>query len=204
MQEDQPWPGTAVFGGSFNPPGLHHRAMAELLSRSFERVLVVPCGFRPDKVRSSGWIAPETRQRLAELTFAGLDNLEIDWDDLYRERFTPTIELALRYQERGELWFVAGADLLAGGARGESQIQGQWKEGPRIWRELNWVCLTRPGVAFDPADLPPHSRLLAFQVAGSSSAIRERLAAGESAVDLMVPEAAALLEGFHRLGGTMG
>jgi nicotinic acid mononucleotide adenylyltransferase len=186
----------AVFGGSFNPPGLHHRAMAEVLARAFGRVLVLPCGFRPDKAgAAAGWLEPAFRRRLVELAFAGIPGLEFDWSDLHRERFTPTVELAARYRGRGALWFVAGADLFSGGRDGRSQIQTEWQEGPRIWRELNWACLTRPGVAFDPADLPPRHRLLEFGVPGSSSEIRRRLAAGESVEGLVAPEVAVLLRG---------
>jgi nicotinic acid mononucleotide adenylyltransferase len=187
----------AVFGGSFNPPGLHHRAMAETLARAFGRVLVLPCGFRPDKPGAAGWLARGFRRRLVELAFEGLEGLEFDWSDLHRERFTPTVELAARYQGRGALWFVAGADLFAGGKDGRSPIQAEWQEGPRIWRELNWACLTRPGVAFDPADLPPRHRLLEFAVPGSSSEIRRRLVAGESIDALVAPGVAALLHGLQ-------
>ena len=31
----------AVFGGSFNPPGVHHRQIATLLAQSFDEVVVV-------------------------------------------------------------------------------------------------------------------------------------------------------------------
>ena len=39
----------ALFGGSFNPPGTHHREIAEMLARHFDEVRIVPCGPRPDK-----------------------------------------------------------------------------------------------------------------------------------------------------------
>ena len=214
---------TAIFGGSFNPPGLHHRALAALLLANFDRVLVVPCGFRPDKAGTTWtWLAPAIRQEMIRLTFAGLDGdagqddapgktvpaglagldgqsptagrLEFDWSDLARDRFTPTIELARRFRDRGRLWFVAGADLFAGGGRGESQIQREWLEGHQIWRDLNWVCLTRPGYAVDAADLPPRHRLLACDFAGSSSEIRRRLGAGEAVDELVAPGVAGLLQ----------
>ena len=133
----------AIFGGSFNPPGLHHRQLAVTLLARFERVLAVPCGYRQDKMDAAegklAWLESGLRRRSIEATFAGLPGLEIDWSDLGNPAFTPTIDLAARYHDRGELWFVAGADLFAGGAAGLSQIQRTWREGPRIWRELSWA-----------------------------------------------------------------
>ena len=42
----------AVFGGTFNPPGLHHRAIAIELSKHFDEVVIVPCGPRDDKPKT--------------------------------------------------------------------------------------------------------------------------------------------------------
>ena len=52
----------AVFGGSFNPPGKHHRLIAELLAKDFDKVLVVPCGPRPDKATTQE-IDPDLSRR---------------------------------------------------------------------------------------------------------------------------------------------
>ena len=38
-----------IFGGSFNPPGKHHRDIVEKLSDFFDEIIIVPCGGRPDK-----------------------------------------------------------------------------------------------------------------------------------------------------------
>jgi nicotinic acid mononucleotide adenylyltransferase len=198
-------PATAVFGGSFNPPGLHHRRLAELLLQRFAAVLLVPCGFRADKAASAGWVEPGFRRRLVEAAFADLaapadpagpvrGRLEIDWSDLAKPAFTPTIELAARHAGRGELWFVAGADLFAGGARGKSQIQTAWKAGAEIWTGLNWACLARPGFGIHEDDLPPRHLLIEAAVDGSSSEIRRRLAAGEALGGLVAPEVARLLD----------
>jgi nicotinic acid mononucleotide adenylyltransferase len=186
---------TAVFGGSFNPPGLHHRRLAECLLERFGRVLVVPCGFRMDKAGSADWLSPERRRGLINATFADLAaaGLAFDWSDLDKPFFTPTFELARRYRSGGELWFVAGADLFAGGGSGLSQIQTGWREGQRIWTELNWVCLTRPGIEIKHDDLPPRHLLLEADITGSSSEIRRRLDGGQTVDGLVVPEVARML-----------
>ena len=56
----------AVFGGSFDPPGLHHRRIVEEVRKHFDSVVVVPCGPRPDKQLD---IEPIHRAALADLTF---------------------------------------------------------------------------------------------------------------------------------------
>ena len=61
----------ALFGGSFNPPGLHHRQIAETLARHFDEVIVIPCGPRPDKPITND-VEPIHRAALADLTFARL------------------------------------------------------------------------------------------------------------------------------------
>ncbi len=192
--ESLPRNATAVFGGSFNPPGLHHRRLAVLLLDHFARVRVLPCGFRPDKEsRGVPWMQADCRQPMIAATFAGLGNLELDWSDLDRERFTPTIELAERFRNLGELWFVVGADLFGGGQSGKSQIQTSWQAGAWIWQNLNWACLARPGYRLDPADLPPRHLMIACDVPGSSSAIRRALAENSAVADLVVPEVLILL-----------
>ncbi|MCE9519467.1 MAG: hypothetical protein K8R87_07945 [Verrucomicrobia bacterium] len=67
----------ALFGGSFNPPGLHHRRIAEILAARFDEVRVVPCGPRPDKPGVSEVPGP-FRAALCDLTFGDLDRVEKD------------------------------------------------------------------------------------------------------------------------------
>lgn len=164
----------AVFGGSFNPPGRHHRLVAELLAKDFDKVLIVPCGPRPDKATT--WqIDPVHRAALVNLAFRDLLKVEIDNSDLEYVIFTRTHELQQRYESRGELWHVIGADVAEGGAKGESFIHRVWQEGPRLWNELNFIVLQRPGYALAPEDLPLRHRLVEYGDAGSSSAIRENI-----------------------------
>jgi nicotinic acid mononucleotide adenylyltransferase len=52
-----------IFGGSFNPPGLHHRKLAMALAERFDQVIILPCGSRPDK-ETSGLISDEDQAQL--------------------------------------------------------------------------------------------------------------------------------------------
>ena len=61
----------AIFGGSFNPPGLHHRRLAETLARKFDEVRVIPCGPRPDKEATNA-VPAIFRAALCDITFGGM------------------------------------------------------------------------------------------------------------------------------------
>ena len=187
----------AVFGGSFSPPGLHHRAIVAELVRHFDRVVVVPCGPRPDKP-STNEVDPVYRAALSDVAFNGIDRVEVDLFDLEMATFTRTHALHERYRERGEVWHVVGADLVAGGGQGRSFIHTQWEHGPELWRTLNFAVLHRPGHELGPGDLPPRHRLVDVRLDGSSQAIRERLFRREPIDGLVGPDVADYIE-RHRL-----
>ncbi|MDB6137426.1 MAG: ppnK, partial [Verrucomicrobiaceae bacterium] len=58
----------ALFGGSFNPPGLHHQRIALALLARFDEVLVVPCGPRSDK-SSTNMLPPVYRAAMTGMAF---------------------------------------------------------------------------------------------------------------------------------------
>ncbi len=185
----------ALFGGSFNPPGLHHRAIAQRLANEFDEVRVIPCGPRPDKPGTNS-VPPVYRAALADLTFGGLPGVTIDLSDLELDRFSRNHELQTRLGTEGELWHVVGADLVAGGARGESAIQRNWERGPQLWSEARFAVLSRPGFRFDPADLPPQARTFELAETGSSTHIREQLSQGGDVSSLLTPGAHAYLQRY--------
>src|SRR5687767_11797997 len=174
----------AVFGGSFSPPGLHHRAIVQELARQFDQVVVVPCGPRPDKPQTSD-VDPVYRAALSDVAFRNMDRVEVDLFDLEQATFTRTHELHERYRPRGEVWHVVGADLLTGGAQSKSFVQTTWERGPELWKSLNFAVLKRPGHELGPGDLPPHHRLIDVAFDGSSGTIRERVFRRESVQGLV-------------------
>ncbi len=174
----------ALFGGSFNPPGLHHRAIAAALAARFDRVMVVPCGPRPDK-ESTNTVPAVYRAALADMAFAGLERVEVDLFDLEQSTFTRAHALDSRYASGGEVWHCVGVDLIAGGASGQSEIQRSWEKGVQLWSTARFIVLTRPGHVFAPADLPPHAEVLELEVPGSSSEIRECLAKAKSVESML-------------------
>jgi NAD+ kinase len=178
----------AVFGGSFNPPGLHHRRIVEQLSRQFDRVLVIPCGFRPDKAAAK-LVTSEQRRWMIEQTFSGLVNVEVLYFDLESGEFTRTFDLdeQLIREYDGELWHAVGTDIIQGGANARSEVHQVWYRGEELWTKLNFAIVSRSDVPASPADFPRRSELVRFDDIGSSTEIRKRTAAGDPIEHLVVP-----------------
>lgn len=192
----------AVFGGSFNPPGLHHWHMVFPLLKVFDEVIIVPCGDRPDKP-TTGRIAPAHRAIMSHLAFDGVsDKVRVDDFDLWGGSFTRLTDLQARYESLGEIWHVVGTDLIKGGAHGTSDIQMKWKNGHMLWTMLNFAVFSRGSNAIANDDLPPSSKLFDSGSSGSSSEIRRRIAIGLPINDLVAPKIAEYItmNGLYRNG----
>ncbi len=186
-----------VFGGSFNPPGMHHRTIARQLAEHFDEVVVVPCGPRPDKPVVED-VPPMHRAAMADMTFRGLDKVRVDLFDLEASTFSRAFELEERYASHAEVWHVVGGDLLARGADGRPVIRGEWARGSDIWQSLRFAVVHRPGYPFDADDLPPRARVFDNRAAGSSSDIRHRIFERRSIAGLAPPEVVTYIE-RHKL-----
>ncbi len=190
----------AVYGGSFNPPGSHHRAVVERVMRQscrlrIDEMAVVPCGPRPDKAAIND-VAPVHRAVMCDLTFRGMPNVRVDLFDLESSIFTRHHQLQERYAADGsQVWHVVGADLLKGGAGSGSPIQKKWAHGDELWQYCNFIVVHRQGFPLDDADLPPHCEVVAIRdsfgadlVSGSSSELRRRISGHQPYEGLVVPE----------------
>lgn len=176
----------ALFGGSFNPPGLHHRHIAELLANKFDLVKIIPCGERPDKAIG---VLPKDRAEMSRLAFLGMaPNVELDVFDVFNPRFATNAELEERFKNMGETWHVVGTDLIRGGRSGESYIQRVWSRGKEMWRTLRFAIMIRPEFGCVSEDLPPHHRIIQSDFNSSSTEIRKRIAAGQPVGELVSAE----------------
>lgn len=185
-----------IFGGSFNPPGLHHRQIAEALARQFDEVIVVPCGPRPDKQAVSD-VDPIFRATLAHIGFAGLRGVEVDLFDLEQSVFSRTHELDARYARRGEVWHVVGDELLVGGGDGESFIHKVWQDGSRMWEELRFAVVPNNAATHLSCDLPPKHRMLdVAAVIGSSAEIADKIYHRQPFAQLVTPAVAAYIDRY--------
>jgi len=197
----QPWQdghmprSIAIFGGSFNPPGVHHAAIARSLAEVFDEVRVIPCGPRPDKPMTEG-VPSVYRAALADIVFGGMPKVTVDLSDFEQDTFTRNHELQSRFESAGEVWHVVGTDLIEGGAQGASLIQRTWAHGEELWQKANFAVLRRPGYEVAPGDLPPHAREIAHVVEGSSTMIRDLLGAGRSVAGRVHPRAKTYIERY--------
>jgi NAD+ kinase len=192
----------AIFGGSFNPPGLHHRTVAQELARHFDEVVIIPCGPRPDKP-TTGDVEPIHRATMVDMTFRGLERVNVELFDLEQSTFTKTDKLDEMYSREGEPWHVVGTDLIQGGKSGQSFVHCRWQHGEQLWQKLNFAVVVRPGFELDPADLPPNHKLITTESPGASYLIREKAFRREPVDDLTGPEVAGYIDRYRLYRGTM-
>lgn len=107
----------ALYGGSFNPPHLGHRAAAESVVGKLrpDRLLILPDHLPPHKEMPEGSPSAEERLRLCEMTFAGIPGAEVSDFELQREGVSYTAETVARLRLRfpdDELFLVIGTDML--------------------------------------------------------------------------------------------
>lgn len=192
----------ALFGGSFNPSALHHRAVVEALVPHFDKIIVIPCGPRPDKEQTND-IEPAHRAAMADMAFRGIPKVEVDLFDLEHATFTKTHKLDELYglKEGGEIWHVVGTDLIAGGEEGQSPIQRQWAEGESLWRRCRFAVVSRKDHPFKQADLPPQSMVINGVKGGASTDIRERVFRRQPYDGLVAPDVAAYVERYNLYRG---
>jgi len=187
----------AIFGGSFNPPGTHHRVVAEVLAEHFDKIIVIPCGPRPDK-QTTNDIDPWHRAALADITFHGLPKVEVDLFDLELASFTTNDAFETRYGHLGELWHVIGSELSKGGAEKKSAIHLNWTRGHELWHDLNFCVMNRHGFEVELEDLPPNHHFIHLppQLSGDSADIREQIFMRQPYASHVTPEVAAYIERY--------
>lgn len=195
-----------LFGGSFNPPGLHHRSVIQALQeicRDDDLIVIVPCGARPDKEHTND-IDPTHRAAMVQLAFAGLRQAQIDLFDLERVEFTRTWDLDARYRELfpgADVWHVVGTDLVKGGANQTSEIHRTWYRGPDLFKARPFVVVTRDDMSAEKADYPPNHIVADARTVGSSSHIRNLRGERLSIDSLVHPEVQRYIERWHLYTG---
>jgi nicotinate-nucleotide adenylyltransferase len=179
-----------ILGGTFDPPHNGHLALAGAAQRELGLdELVVLLVANPGH-RSCAEDA-ETRLQLAAAAFAGLPRTRIERDE------NPFTVDAVRGGRFGDAVFIVGAD--------EGEAFPGWKEPDEILRWVRLAVGTRSG--YPPPDLDRYGeRVIPFGLGSppiSSSAVRERIRAGEPIDDLVPSDVARLIEkrGLYRNRG---
>lgn len=195
-----------ILGGTFDPVHMGHLLLAELAADYLEldEVWMIPAGTSPDK--SGTDILPgEERLYMTELALQDNPRLHCKNFEIRRGGFTYTYEtmeaLAKRFPDT-KFYFILGADCLFS--------LENWKHPDRLMESCALAASVRDDITWADmkkkrlellAEFGGEIRLLpSFQISLSSSAIRERVRAGQS-IRYMVPEQVRLhiLErGFYR------
>jgi nicotinate-nucleotide adenylyltransferase len=186
--------GIGVLGSAFNPPHLGHLALAQeaLWQLDLERVVLMPTGEAPHKRIADD---PGREQRLAMTRLAAADDARFSVSTLEVERDGPsytfeTLQMLAQENEETELVFVMGADAAVG--------LESWREPARVVELARLAVARRSGIS--DADVAAVMRSLGAdggatmlempQFGVSSSAVRERAAAGRP-LRYLVPESVA-------------
>ncbi len=191
-----------ILGGTFNPPHEGHVrcALQALAQLNLDRVLLMPVRVPPHKEAEDD---PGIEHRLAMCRLAVGDDERLGVSELELRRPGPSYTVdtlrALHEDEPArELAFILGADM--------ARTLPQWREPTEILSLARLAVAERDGTAREEirqalAELRGEDRvdfldLPAIDV--SSSALRERVAAGQS-IDGLVPDAVAAYIAEHCL-----
>jgi nicotinate-nucleotide adenylyltransferase len=183
-----------VLGSAFNPPHLGHLALAQeaLWQLNLDEVVLVPTGEAPHKRIHDD---PGRELRLAMTRLAAADDPRFSVSTLETERDGPsytyeTLELLAREKGEPDLVFVMGADAAVGFE--------SWREPRRVVKLARLAVARRSGISeadvasvMRSLDADGRATMLEMPQFGvSSSAVRERAAAGRP-LRYLVPEAVA-------------
>jgi nicotinate-nucleotide adenylyltransferase len=196
---EEDWSGEriGILGGSFDPPHTAHVCMATLARQTLhlDRVFFSPAPHPPHKSDASltSWEHRRAMTRAAVEDCEGLAVTDMERDA--RPSYTADLLRAVSARTAADLYFIAGADSLAGFA--------SWHEPEEILRLCTLVVFPRAG---DPVRLPVPGMagvvvLDAPPMDVSSSGLREALAAGTAGEGLLAPSVVAYIR-QHRLYGS--
>ena len=104
----------ALYGGSFDPPHIGHKAIVEALDKLdfIDKIIIMPTFLNPFK--SSSHAPSELRFKWLEKIFKDFTNVKIDRYEIEQNRQVPTIESVKHLLKTYEnVYLVIGADNLA-------------------------------------------------------------------------------------------
>lgn len=196
-----------LFGGTFDPPHLGHRAVACAVRERFslDRVLLAPAAVQPLKP-GGAHACFEDRLRMVELLCDGCAGVEASAIDAPRPDGAAnfTIDTLHRLREElpgaAEIFIIVGADAFLG-------IR-QWKSPDDLLREARWIVVSRPGFELSRLDSLGLSReqrarvetLSDFAYPVSATEIRDSLRDDPAAADLVPAKVLKYIKTHHLYG----
>ncbi len=194
-----------ILGGTFNPPHLGHVALARYARAELdlERVLLMPAFLAPNKPVAAEDPGPEHRLAMCTLAVVNEPGVETSPLEIERRGVSYTVDTLQVIHERhpdAELTLIVGADT--------ARTLPDWREPVRLLELAELAVAERDELSTEDvrealAGLDPGLRvepLRMSRIAVSSSAVRERIAAGESVVELVGEAVAGYIDehGLYR------
>ena len=170
----------ALFGGTFDPIHNAHLAVAREAAAHFQldQVLLVPNAIPPHKQRQT---SASYTHRLAMVELAAKTDPRFKASRLEEgQQKSYSILTIERVREQlgpaAHLFFLIGADAFS-----EIETWFRWRD---VLEQVEFIVLSRPGYTYDIPAGARVSRLETLQLDVSSTAIRQRLAAGDQPPEL--------------------
>ncbi len=172
-----------LFGGTFDPIHIGHLRIANeaLKAFSLSRVLFVPAANPPHKNPAA--VTPyEDRFRMVEIACApypcfAASRLEAGSERSYTVDTLERVRTEMM-QPGDELFFLIGADAF-------NELT-TWKRWQDVLKLTQFIVVPRPGGSYTIPEGAMVHRLDGLELPVSSSAIRERLASGETVAEVPV------------------
>ena len=181
----------AILGGTFNPPHVGHLVMVQeaLDQLGLDRVVLMPVA-RPPHKEASADPGADVRLELCRLATAGAPHVEVSDLEIERGGASYTVDTLRALHERApehELTFIVGGDM--------AYSLPSWREPEAVLDLARLAVAERDGLRREDIATrlePLHfgDRVAFFDMPRidlSSSAIRERVAAGRS-IRYLVPD----------------
>lgn len=193
-----------ILGGTFNPPHLGHLICGQeaYVHLGLDRVMLIPVRIPPHKEVPDD-PGPEIRLELCRLAVEGDDRFTVSDAELRRDGPSYTVDTLEELKSTApdsQHFLILGGDIAAG--------LPEWREPSRVLSLATLAVAERPGTDRESIDR-------ALQVVGdghgaeffpmppigiSSSAVRERVAAGEPIRYLVPPAVEQSIRAHHLYG----
>jgi len=151
----------ALFGGSFDPPHIGHKAIVEALQREkyIDKIIIMPTFLNPFK--SSSHASSQLRFQWLQTIFNDFTNVEISDYEVKKGRAVTSLEtvhhLLKRYKK---IYLVIGADNIAS--------LGNWNSFKELNSLVTFIVASR-----DNIEIPKHFISLTIDEKISSSELRK-------------------------------
>lgn len=132
-----------LFGGTFDPPHLGHRGIAEACLRELEldEVIWIPNARNP--IRRAPVATATQRLQMVQLAIQDMPGMAVSDIEVSREGRSYTVDTVeeMKLVQPGDYWVILGADALASFM--------EWKNPEKLARMARLAVIARPGSSIE-------------------------------------------------------